>query len=219
MCEQWKPVQGYENIYEVSSIGRVRSLDRCVICNDGNKKSCVGQLLRPHLNRNGYCVVHLRNDGVSHCMLVHRLVGIAFIPNDENKPQINHKDGNKTNNCVENLEWCTAQENMEHAWRTGLASGDKISEVSCRRDLYCVETNKYYRSMVEAADDLSVGKASINYAVKHGRSIHSAITKRHYTLLYAKDVGTYMNLVKRFNDMLSKPIIVFESDLGVYAQM
>lgn len=101
----WKPVPGYEGLYSVSSDGKVKSLFRY-------KKT-----LTPSVTRHGYETVELFSDGKSKRFLVHRLVALAFIPNPENLPQVNHKDENKRNNHVSNLEWVTAKQNMNHGTR------------------------------------------------------------------------------------------------------
>lgn len=83
-----------------------------------------GKFIRGEVTRNGYVRVHVQHCGIRQHFLVHRLVAEAFIPNPLNLPQVNHKDGNKLNNSVENLEWCSASENQKHAYRTGLKSAD-----------------------------------------------------------------------------------------------
>jgi len=117
MTEEWKPIKGYEGEYEVSNYGRVRSLDRKAIRERDNATiSYKGKLLRLSTIPSGYIKVILHKKQYA----VHRLVATAFIPNPENKAEVNHKDGNKTNNCVENLEWCTRGENQKHAFRIGI---------------------------------------------------------------------------------------------------
>ena len=113
--EIWKDIKGYEGIYQVSNLGRVRSLDR--VTERGWKKK--GILLKPRLKRDGYVDVHLSFKGKDQSLKIHRLVAEAFMPIPEELKkwygtqylQINHKDENKQNNCVDNLEWCTAQYN------------------------------------------------------------------------------------------------------------
>jgi len=111
MNEIWKDIKGYEGIYEVSNLGRVRSIPR----NGTINKT---KILSPALIH-GYYSLCLRNKNKK-MHRVSRLVAQAFIPNPENKPEVNHIDGNKKNNVVCNLEWNTASENMLHAFKTGL---------------------------------------------------------------------------------------------------
>ena len=104
--EIWKPVKDYEESYEVSNYGNVRSVDRMVKCLNGFEKR-KGKVLKQSKNSSGYYVVNLSRKS----KLVHRLVAEAFIPNPNNLPIINHKDENPSNNNVDNLEWCTYRYN------------------------------------------------------------------------------------------------------------
>lgn len=120
--EVWKPVVGYEGLYEVSSEGRIKACRRTVI----GRNQCAEfertypeKELAVHYLEYGYTQVFLNKEGVSKGHLVHRLVAEAFIPNLESKPEVNHKDRNAKNNCVDNLEWVTRQENVDHALDTG----------------------------------------------------------------------------------------------------
>lgn len=133
--EIWKPIQDYEGLYEVSSKGRVRSLSRFVKCHKYSKRQISGTILKSFTVKNGYEIVQLMNRGKK--FAVHRLVGQAFIPNPQNKPQINHINGVKTDNRVENLEWCTQSENMQHAYKVGLQlpKGMKLAEHSKARKI------------------------------------------------------------------------------------
>ena len=109
--EQFKPIKGYEGLYEVSSFGRVRSLRR----KDRLNRQITTKILYIKKHRDGYLQVSLSKDGKYNYLYIHRLVGKHFISNPQNKKFINHKDGNKKNNFVGNLEWCTKSENMIHA--------------------------------------------------------------------------------------------------------
>jgi hypothetical protein len=98
----------------------VRSVDRVVSHGKNGRQKRKGQVLKLGLDKRGYPKVAITKDGKNLNRNIHRLVALAFIPNPENKPQVNHIDGDKTNNEVDNLEWNTAQENMIHAVKTGL---------------------------------------------------------------------------------------------------
>lgn len=113
--EIWKDINGYEGYYQISNKGNVRSIDRFDGVHDRT-----GTVIKPNLKTNGYLQVGLRKHNKRKWIGVHRLVAIHFIDNPENKPQVNHIDGNKQNNTVENLEWVTQEENQQHATRTGL---------------------------------------------------------------------------------------------------
>ena len=112
----FKAVKEYEGLYEVNELGEVYSCER--IASDGRPIQRK-QLKGGHFS-NTYRFVCLRKDGVNKNHSVHRLVAEAFIPNPNNLPEVNHKDGNKQNNCVDNLEWCTRSENLKHAVEIGL---------------------------------------------------------------------------------------------------
>ena len=101
MCEVFKPIEGYEDLYEVSNEGRVR-----------NKTT--GRILKP-FSAKGYLKVNLCKDGISKFKSIHRLVANAFIPNPLNLPEVNHIDENKLNNNVDNLEWCSRQYNIDYS--------------------------------------------------------------------------------------------------------
>ena len=111
----WKPVAGYEDRYMVSNDGRVKSLDIYVKARFGKRLS-KGRI-KPQCNNNrGYSCVGLCRDNRTHTHLVHRLVAEAFVPNTDNKPQVNHIDGDRTNNRADNLEWVTDNENKVHSF-------------------------------------------------------------------------------------------------------
>lgn len=114
--EKWIEIKGNREIYLVSNYGYVKTKTRI-----GARGAIIkGHDLKTHENSNGYLRVSMNLTGKSKEYLVHRLVAESFIPNSENKKFVNHKDGNKANNHVDNLEWCTRSENEKHAWKIGL---------------------------------------------------------------------------------------------------
>lgn len=119
--EIWKDIKGYEGIYQVSNYGKVKSLDRAIWMEINN---CFGKfksnLLKQENGANGYPKVVLCKNNLPKTYLVHRLITIAFIPNPYNKPEVNHKNGIKIDNRLENLEWVTLSENHTHAYKIGL---------------------------------------------------------------------------------------------------
>ena len=119
MEEIWKDVVGYEGLYQVSNFGEVRSLNYL-------HKRCICVMKQKKL-RTGYMAIELHKDKIRKTINVHRIVAMAFIENKDNKPCVNHIDGNKENNKVSNLEWCTAKQNIEHAKQTGLMKRSNVA--------------------------------------------------------------------------------------------
>lgn len=121
--EVWCDILGFEDFYQASTLGRIRSLPRYSKSRYECSKTNPSKIMNPKLGRGEYLHVHLRIPGKSYNKSVHRLVAKAFHPNPENKPWVNHKDGNKLNNAADNLEWCTPKENANHAREIGLVQG------------------------------------------------------------------------------------------------
>lgn len=115
MTEVWKDIAGYEGLYQVSNFGRVRSLDRYVPHKSFGKKFCKGCIMSEHTNNAGYKTVNLCKDNRYKSYDINRLVALAFVPiREPDKTEVNHKDENKMNNQVDNLEWVTKSENEAH---------------------------------------------------------------------------------------------------------
>lgn len=133
--EIWKKVVGYEGIYEVSNMGRIKRLQKLVetVSKDmreggraqgeyKHSRLLPDRILKGIYSDKGYLTVGLTKDGKSKKVKIHRVVAIAFIVNPENKPEVNHLDGNKQNNRLDNLEWVTGEENVKHAIEMGLTN-------------------------------------------------------------------------------------------------
>lgn len=114
MTERWKPIFLYEGYYEVSNLGRVRSVDRYLTTHDGRTRFQRGVMLKSLRSKNGYRCVCLWRCNRPHRHLIHRLVATAFVSNPQDKPEVNHIDGDKTNNVAANLEWVDESENQRH---------------------------------------------------------------------------------------------------------
>ena len=151
MTEIWKQIDGYNNRYFVSNLGNVKSIY-------ANKE----KILKPFFNHDGYLIVDLRSPGFRKSVSVHRLVAIAFLPNPNNLLEVNHKDENKTNNCVENIEWCTTKYNCNYGTRN-----ERKGE-NCKKKIFSVDKNneiKHYNSVKEAEELTGILRTNISKAL------------------------------------------------------
>ncbi len=121
--EVWLPIEGYEGLYEVSNMGRIKSLEKTRVVGHGTQIRVYPEIIKKTSNIKGYISVSLNGEHRTNNFLVHRLVAIAFISNSEGKKEVNHIGGDKNDNRASQLAWCTPSENMSHAHRTGLKSG------------------------------------------------------------------------------------------------
>lgn len=156
----WKEVKDYEGYYEVSSNGIVRNVK-------------TGRRLKPDLHKEGYDRVTLTKEGVSKHLFNHRLVAIAFLLNEENHPVVNHIDGNRQNNNVENLEWCSHKHNSQHAIKLGLRvakTGEDCSYAKLSNDIASeiIEDIKSGKKYAEISEEREVSQATISM-IKTGK--------------------------------------------------
>lgn len=178
MNEIWKQI---DDRYSVSNFGRIKS-------NYANKE----KILKPYKNHRGYLMVDLRHPNTRKTMQVHRLVAIAFIPNPNNLPEVNHKDEDKTNNHVDNLEWCTTEYNCNYGTRN-VRKG-----LNCRKPICSVDENGnvvHYASRIEASNTTGVNDTSISNAL----SDNAPQNKTAGGMLWFYDDGNIDQMVKEMN--------------------
>lgn len=163
--ELWKDITEFEGTYQISNYGRVRSLDREIVQSNPqktglSKRLLKGQMLKTKTTKFGYEEIHLynRSTQTKHYVRIHQLVAKAFIPNTENKRYVNHIDADKKNNHVNNLEWCTAQENITHAHANNLITfrlGEKHQNTHLTKtDINYIRQNHKYRDKEFSAEAL-----------------------------------------------------------------
>lgn len=149
--EEWRDIEGYEGLYQISNQGRLKSLKRVIPLHGKNQfsefdaqKTIQERIMNVSINGYGYCQSSLYKNGKFKTKLIHQLVARAFIPNPENKPTVNHIDGDKTNNCVDNLEWATSKEQTQHLMKE-LGFKSVISD-KCRKRQIELHKKKVKRS-------------------------------------------------------------------------
>ena len=172
MFELWKDVEGYEGKYQVSNLGRVKSLNF--------RNTNTSKIMSLNDNGYGYLVVSLRKDGKRESKYVHRLVAQAFIENKENKPQVNHIDEDKRNNCVDNLEWVTGSENINHGTRNirdGLNKKTGVIGINISSG-YIIGFNSFKESK-----DFSFNPRCISHCVSGRNKTHKG-----FRWMYDKDI-------------------------------
>ena len=175
----WKPVVGFEDRYEVSNDGRVRSLDMYIDCGNGAKRLHKGKIKPQRANNRGYITITLWRNSKPFNTTVHRLVAEAFVPNGDNKPQVNHVDGDITNNRADNLEWVTDNENKAHSSiDVGGTQRPKKAVVVTEKD-----TGKVFafQGLREAERALNLDHGTVMKVLKGKQHIHKG-----YIIAYAE---------------------------------
>ena len=173
--EEWRDVVGYEGLYQVSNIGRVKSMGWTVAGPNGSTCRRQGRIIKQSIKRDGYCQVRLYRDKTHKDWRVHRLVALAFIGEGGERQYIDHIDGNRTNNAVDNLRWCTPSENTNYAICRGTINLDNLVEAAKttterRGRRWCMtrvirDDGVIYESIADAAKDLGVSRGSVHNAL------------------------------------------------------
>ena len=172
--EQWRAINGYEGAYEVSNMGRVRSVTRTITTIKGNPYRTTGRVRKLTTRKlDGYTTVSLLRNTHRKTAKVHRLVAEAFIENPDDLPEVNHRDGNKSNNTPGNLQWATRLDNVRHQWHvlgqaapwTGKRGADNP------HSKLIVVGNVRYVSIVSAAEALGLHQSTVVKAVKRGGTV------------------------------------------------
>lgn len=182
MEEIWLPIKGYEGYYEVSNMGRIKSLYREFMRSSGRLNRVPERILKIGYDANGYTNVILSKNGHNTSLSVHRIVALAFLPNPDNLPCVNHIDCNPANNCVTNLEWCTYAYNAQYAASLG-RMGHSMSDSHRARlqelfgkPVYCIENQTWYSSRTEAANKLGVTSAYVLASIRR----QGKLSQRYY---------------------------------------
>lgn len=188
MEEIWKEIPNYEGYFEVSTLGNFRSKDRIIKYKQSGTRNYPGKSLKVEVMQDGYSRIVLMKEGVKKRYMCHRLVAETYIPNPDNKPYVNHIDGNRSNNCVENLEWCTQSENERHSVDVLGKSmkGKSMKGKTAPKAVRCIENDTIYKSMSEAVR--LIGKPScvegLHKAINANRLYHG------YTFEFCNESST-----------------------------
>lgn len=169
MCNiKFFPIPTFEGFYESSKCGKIRSIAN----KNRYRPNQKGRILKQHISKYGYCQVTLSINGIYSLKRVNRLIAQTFIPNPENKPCVNHKNGVKTDNSVQNLEWVTYSENEIHSYKKlnknikGNVKKYKNGINTKSKKIYCIENGIIFNSIKEAAKILKLYRSSITAQIK-----------------------------------------------------
>lgn len=230
--EIWKPVVGFEGLYEVSDHGRVRSFTRTIVRSDGKIQTFKGVILSGTMHNRGYRDVVLTKDGISTRYLIHRLVASAFIPNPDNKPELDHINTIRTDNRVENLRWVTRKENCANNITRKRISDRANSSVvkakmlatKAKNDSRFAPKRVYqftidgefvaeYSSCHEAERETGISFASISTVARHGKHPRNEKSAGGYLWSYNKNnppIYPFDNLKHRF-----RKVYQYDSNLNL----
>lgn len=221
MYEIWKPISlnGFEGLYEVSNIGRVRSVDREFIKSNGRKQPVKSKILNQTKDKYGYPKVYLSNRGFENNVTVHRLVANAFIPNPKNLPQVNHINSIRHDNRVDNLEWVTGKQNSEHAYTYG--HGKRGLEHVNSRQIGLYHNDQIisvFETVTKCSEVLGLNKGNLRKHIKSG-IIFDEIGINYLHTKFDEHLLNKYPFKRKLNSFQSKPVIItnkVHEILGVY---
>jgi len=156
----WKNVLSFEELYEVNNLGQIKRKKGDTIYKDGRIANFSETILKQSKNKKGYNIVYFSKNSIKTTKSTHRIVAEAFIPNPLNLPQVNHIDGDKNNNCVENLEWITNIDNIRHAFRIGLFKNRKSGK---GKKVINTETGEIFETVTKAAKSINMYQSTLSY--------------------------------------------------------
>lgn len=186
--EKWVDVKGYEGLYQVSNFGKVKSLKR-TRKNHSKLQIVEEKIKNTRVDPQGYLMLDLYKDNKAKTTRVHRVVAEAFLPNVDDKPTVNHKDGNKANNHVDNLEWASFNEQNNHLYGSGLKSKENIDKAvkamnkANRKGVMCINTKKKYKSVTDAARSVGLSPGAVSMACS-GKRKSAGVDKEGKPLLW-----------------------------------
>lgn len=188
--EVWKDVVGYEGLYMISDKGRVLSCKKSIIRNNGRPANFPEKIMKPMINHKGYEFIDLRKKGSRKGGYVHRLVAKAFLDNNGNKPQVNHKNGIKTDNNLCNLEWVTNQENMVHAYKNGLKNNSAAAKSRERKVIQLDENGNFVKEFK------SINKAILETKTNNISAVCRGVRERAggFKWMYSTELGGDSNV-------------------------
>lgn len=222
MNEIWKPIslEGFEGLYEVSNIGRVRSLDREFIKCDGKLQPVKGKVLNQTHDKDGYVKVYFSNQGNENNFSVHRLVAKTFILNPNNLPQVNHINSIRDDNRLENLEWVTAKENSEHAYEYGFGKRGLYHENSRQIALfYKDELLSVFETVTKCSEVLGINRGNLRTYIKGNKLIFQEIDISYFDNEFDINLLNKYPFTRRLHNFQSKPVYISDKEnnvLGVY---
>lgn len=206
MQEIWKDIEGYEGLYQISNLGRIKSLERIVITK--RHKIPVKETIRKqNTDTYGYNRVFLRNKNKNKNFQVHRLVAIHFIDNSENKPQVNHIDGVKTNNRVDNLEWVTNKENQYHSIKIGIRNSKTFTYKNQIIKDYLNGMGVYY---IAKKYNITGGSSIYRLLKENNVKIRRRNNKIKVILKQLKD-GYTIKQIAKLNNILEDTVVKYRS--------